>query len=52
MCFGFLVDCLEIIEEIGEENCEYFMEVGGECYEYIVVFNSDKEYIDVFFDIV
>ena len=43
---------LETIEEIGEENREYFMEAGGERYEYIAALNSDKEHIDVLFDIV
>lgn len=28
------------------------MEVGGEKYEYILVLNSDDEYMDVIFDIV
>ena len=52
MCPGFSADCLETIEEIGEENREYFMEAGGERYEYIAALNSDKEHIDVLFDIV
>ena len=37
MCPGFSADCLETIEEIGEENREYFMEAGGERYEYITI---------------
>ncbi len=52
MCPGFSADCLETIEEIGEENREYFMEAGGERYEYIDALNSDEEHIDVLFDIV
>jgi len=52
MCPGFSADCLETIEEIGEENHEYFMEAGGERYEYIDALNSDEEHIDVLFDIV
>ena len=27
---GFAADCLETIEELGEENREYFEENGGE----------------------
>ncbi|RUO29132.1 ferrochelatase [Aliidiomarina sanyensis] len=45
VCPGFSSDCLETIEEIGEENCEYFMEAGGERYEYIPCLNSDEEHI-------
>ena len=52
MCPGFSADCLETIEEIGEENREYFMEAGGERYEYIKALNSDKEHIDALFEIV
>lgn len=52
MCPGFSADCLETIEEIGEENREYFMEAGGERYEYIDALNSDKEHIDALFEIV
>ena len=35
ICPGFSADCLETIEEIDEENREYFMEAGGETYRYI-----------------
>ena len=45
VCPGFSADCLETIEEIGEENREYFMEAGGERYEYIEALNSDPEHI-------
>ncbi|MEW9798531.1 ferrochelatase [Alteromonas sp. CYL-A6] len=51
-CPGFSADCLETIEEIGEENREYFMESGGERYEYIPALNSDDAHIDVLFDVV
>ncbi len=52
MCPGFSADCLETIEEIGEENREYFMHAGGERYEYIEALNSDPEHIDVLFNII
>ncbi len=45
-CPGFSADCLETIEEIGEENKEYFMEAGGERYEYISALNARPEHID------
>ena len=52
MCPGFSADCLETIEEIGEENKEYFMEAGGQRYEYIEALNADKAHIDVLFELV
>lgn len=45
VCPGFSADCLETIEEIGEENREYFMHAGGERYEYIEALNSDSQHI-------
>lgn len=46
VCPGFSADCLETIEEIGEENREYFEEAGGERYEYIPALNSDPQHIE------
>ena len=45
VCPGFSSDCLETIEEIGIENKEYFIEAGGEDYQYIPALNSDDEHI-------
>ncbi len=45
-CPGFSADCLETIEEIGEENREYFLEAGGERYEYISALNDRPEHIE------
>ena len=45
VCPGFSADCLETIEEIGQENRDYFMEAGGEHYDYIPCLNSDAEHI-------
>jgi protoporphyrin/coproporphyrin ferrochelatase len=44
-CPGFSADCLETIEEIGEENREYFLHAGGERYEYISALNDRPEHI-------
>ncbi|MDT0596201.1 ferrochelatase [Glaciecola petra] len=49
ICPGFSSDCLETIEEIGEENREYFMESGGERYEYITSLNDTDAHIDMLF---
>src|SRR5690554_3022857 len=46
VCPGFSADCLETIEEIGEENREYFMHAGGEHYAYIPALNATPEHID------
>ncbi len=45
-CPGFSADCLETIEEIGEENREYFIEAGGEAYAYIPALNANAAHID------
>lgn len=47
VCPGFSSDCLETIEEIGEENREYFIEAGGETYQYIECLNADTAHIDM-----
>lgn len=52
VCPGFSADCLETIEEIGEENHEYFMEAGGERYEYIECLNADNSHIDALAELV
>lgn len=45
LCPGFVADCLETIEEIGEENREIFMAAGGESYHYIPCVNDDDVFI-------
>ncbi len=39
ICPGFPADCLETLEEIGQENRRYFLEAGGGSYEYIPALN-------------
>jgi ferrochelatase len=46
VCPGFSSDCLETIEEIGEENRDYFIEAGGQRFEYIPCLNSSAAHID------
>ncbi|MEH6591013.1 MAG: ferrochelatase [Halioglobus sp.] len=46
VCPGFSSDCLETLEEIDQENREYFMEAGGERFEYIPCLNSQPQHID------
>ncbi|RDV25631.1 ferrochelatase [Alteromonas aestuariivivens] len=45
ICPGFSADCLETIEEIGEENREVFLAAGGESYQYIAALNSDDDHM-------
>ena len=43
---GFSADCLETLEELEEENREYFMEAGGEQYDYIPCLNDDQKHLN------
>ena len=49
---GFSSDCLETLEELEEENKEYFMESGGESYNYIPCLNDNEDHIDVFVNLI
>lgn len=46
VCPGFSADCLETIEEIGQENRDYFMGAGGETYHYIPALNDRDDHLD------
>ncbi|WP_321322833.1 ferrochelatase [Thiomicrorhabdus sp.] len=52
MCPGFSADCLETIEEIGEENREYFEEAGGEKFGYIKCLNDRDDHAQALADLV
>lgn len=52
ICPGFSSDCLETIEEIGEENREYFMEAGGERYDYIPALNASENHMTMLKELV
>lgn len=47
VCPGFSSDCLETLEEICVENREYFLEAGGQRFEYIDALNATEPHIDV-----
>lgn len=49
---GFSADCLETIEEIGEENRHYFEEAGGEKFAFIESLNDSDEGMAVIEDVV
>ncbi|MDV5355566.1 ferrochelatase [Kosakonia sp. SMBL-WEM22] len=44
---GFAADCLETLEEIAVQNREFFLEAGGEKYEYIPALNDLPEHIEM-----
>ena len=52
VCPGFSSDCLETLEEIGEENYTYFKEAGGEHFGYIPCLNSDPAHISALTSII
>lgn len=45
MCPGFIVDCLETIEEIAVENKENFISNGGKNYNYIPCLNDTPAFV-------
>lgn len=45
ICPGFAVDCLETLEEIAITNHQFFLENGGERYEYIPALNNQTAHI-------
>lgn len=49
---GFVVDCLETIEELEEENKGYFLENGGKEFIYLPPFNADMAFAEIVRDIV
>ncbi len=49
---GFAADCLETLEEISEQNREFFLNGGGEKFEYIPALNADAEHIDMMVQLV
>ena len=52
ICPGFSADCLETIEEIGEENREYFEEAGGEKFGFIRCLNDREDHTQALSDLV
>jgi ferrochelatase len=46
VCPGFAADCLETLEEIDEENRDYFLAAGGDRFDYIPCLNSEPGHID------
>lgn len=49
---GFSADCLETLEEISEQNREFFLHAGGSKFEYIPALNDDPLHIDMMVELV
>ena len=45
ICPGFSADCLETLEEIGEENRDCYLAAGGEQFDYIPCLNAEPGHI-------
>lgn len=41
---GFVADCLETLQEINHENCDYFITSGGTDFTYLHPFNGSQTY--------
>lgn len=52
ICPGFAADCLETLEEIAEENRDYFLAAGGERFHYIPALNDDPRHIQALTDLI
>lgn len=44
---GFAADCLETLEEIAIENRDFFLNAGGDTYNYIPCLNGDPGHIEM-----
>lgn len=47
ICPGFSADCLETLEEISVENRDYFLQAGGERFEYIPCLNARDDHVQM-----
>ncbi|MEO8670335.1 MAG: ferrochelatase [Tahibacter sp.] len=52
LCPGFVVDCLETLEEIALENRDVFLHAGGDRYEYIPALNAQDTHVNMLTDLV
>lgn len=52
VCPAFAVDCLETLEEISEENRDYFLHAGGQSYTYIPALNDRPDHIAMLADLI
>jgi ferrochelatase len=48
---AFSADCLETLEELEEQNRDFFLEAGGEHYHYIPALNDRADHIELLVDV-
>ncbi len=51
VCPGFAADCLETLEEIDQQNRDFFLGAGGERFRYIPCLNADPDHIELLADL-
>jgi ferrochelatase len=49
---GFSADCLETLEELDEQNREFFLHAGGERFRYIPALNDRPDHLRVLADLI
>ncbi len=52
VCPGFSADCLETLDEIAEENRDYFLQAGGAQFDYIPALNDHPDHIETLMDLI
>jgi ferrochelatase len=52
ICPGFSVDCLETLEEIDEQNREFFQSAGGGEFSYIPALNDSAGHVDLLAELI
>ncbi len=52
ICPGFSADCLETLEEIDQQNREFFLNAGGKEFHYIPALNTDAAHIEALSDLI
>ncbi|MEA1890370.1 MAG: ferrochelatase [Pseudomonadota bacterium] len=52
ICPGFAADCLETLEEVAEQNRDFFFKAGGERFQYIPALNDQAGHINMLVEMV
>lgn len=52
VCPGFAVDCLETLEEIDIQNRDFFLQAGGQQFQYIPCLNDDAAHAAALTDLI
>jgi ferrochelatase len=52
ICPGFSADCLETLEEINIQNRDFFIDAGGESFDYIPALNEHPSHLELLCNII